>query len=521
MFQEFYGSFFQHPVMLWAIPLLYVGLRFRALSGLERPSFLAPYLKLVTVGTLLDATLTTESIIEWASISPGLAQAIAIVFVILGDFRVLYLVLRLHGSPYQTGIAALAMSLVVPLLQGLLTQIFPEWFANVRHTFLVYELLFIALLVALLLRQRKLENEPGVQLARDVLVYALTYYCLWATADIIIVAGFDVGYLIRVIPNVLYYGVFVVFVDYRASVRPLGTRSLKATLVVSSIALLGLPLGCSRADGSPAPCGETRPVSTEAPRVAPESARIRLGDPKSEGREVTLAEVEKALGAGKKVETFDPYYSAHKSFWGWPASELLAWAFPGQGEGGEVELRAVDGYEVRLSLSQLARDRAFFVYADAELPSWAPIGPRAADPGPLYLVWPGEKHTDLTTHPRPYSVVALRKASEEEVRFGPPEGFAEGTPERRGEELFESRCIRCHAMNQVGGKVGPDLNVPRNILEYRAEADVVAYIRDPGAFRYGTMPSHPDLSEEDLSALTQFLRAMQKFKHDPGSKGAH
>ncbi len=521
MFQEFYGSFFQHPVMLWAIPLLYLAFRFRSLSGLESPAFLAPYLKLVTLGTLLDATFTTDSIIERASISPSLAQAIAIVFVILGDFRVLYLVFRLHGFPHRTGIAAFAMSLVVPLLQGLLTQIFPEWFANVRHTFLVYELLFIVLLIALILRQPKTPSETGAQLARDVAMYALTYYCLWAAADIIIVAGFDVGYLIRVIPNVLYYGAFVVFVDYRATARRLRAQRLSMASMLSVIALAVTFLGCSRATGAPTPCGDGKTVSSGDSKSAPASALVRLGDPGDGGREVTLREVEKALGGGKKVETFDPYYSAHKVFWGWPASELLAWAFPGQAEGGEVEFRAVDGYEVRLPLSQLARESAFLVYADAELPSFSPIGPRASDPGPLYLVWQGEKHTDLTTHPRPYSVVALRMVGAEKLRFGPQDGFAEGSLERRGEELFESRCIRCHALNQAGGKVGPDLNVPRNILEYRAEADVIAYIRDPRAFRYGSMPSHTDLSHDDLSALVQFLRAMQKFKKDPGSEGAH
>lgn len=288
---------------------------------------------------------------------------------------------------------------------------------------------------------------------------------------------------------------------------------------VVALAVLGA-FGCSRASGAPTPCGEERTALGDTSKPAPASARIALGGPSGAGREVTLAEVEAALGSGQKVRTLDPYYSAHKVFWGWSASEFLGWAFPGQ-EGGEVELRAVDGYEVRLALSQLARDEAFLVYADAELPSMAPIGPRAVDPGPLYLVWQGEEHTDLTTHPRPYSVVRLRRLENERVRFGPPDGFAEGSLERRGEQLFESRCLRCHALNQVGGKVGPDLNVPRNILEYRAEADVVAYIRDPQSFRYGTMPSHTDLSAEDLSALVGFLRAMGKFKSDPGSQGAH
>jgi len=46
-------------------------------------------------------------------------------------------------------------------------------------------------------------------------------------------------------------------------------------------------------------------------------------------------------------------------------------------------------------------------------------------------------------------------------------------------------------MNREGGRVGPELNVPQSIVEYRPEAQIKAYIRNPLQFRYGHMPPQP------------------------------
>ena len=66
--------------------------------------------------------------------------------------------------------------------------------------------------------------------------------------------------------------------------------------------------------------------------------------------------------------------------------------------------------------------------------------------------------------------------------------------------------------------MGPDLNVPQSIVEYRPEAQIRAYIKDPGVFRYGAMPAHPSLSARDLDGLLAYFRAMAARKHDPDAK---
>ena len=42
------------------------------------------------------------------------------------------------------------------------------------------------------------------------------------------------------------------------------------------------------------------------------------------------------------------------------------------------------------------------------------------------------------------------------------------------------------------------------------------YIRDPSAFRYGTMPSHRHLTPAQLDGLIAYFETMRTLKHDPG-----
>ena len=53
---------------------------------------------------------------------------------------------------------------------------------------------------------------------RQVSQFVLLYYGLWATADaIILAAGSDLGFALRVIPNTLYYGGLIAAIGLAAS----------------------------------------------------------------------------------------------------------------------------------------------------------------------------------------------------------------------------------------------------------------------------------------------------------------
>jgi mono/diheme cytochrome c family protein len=281
-----------------------------------------------------------------------------------------------------------------------------------------------------------------------------------------------------------------------------------------------LVLGCSRPastlDSKPCP-----PCAEQAASGGVASHTVQFVGPEGE-LHIRPSELGKTLGPRSRVASFDPYYGQSKQFLGWPAHELLTkLGVGGSDASAVVTLKASDGYEVRLPARQLREDSAWFVYLEADGRALPPIGPRAQDPAPFYLIWQGPDQRDLTTHPRPYSIVEVRVGRSEVALAWLPSGADAELV--LGQDSFRTRCARCHALNQIGGRVGPDLNVPENILSYRPEAQVRAYILNPATFRYGGMPAHPDLIEPELGRLIRFLKAMGAHRNDPraGAPASH
>jgi len=264
-------------------------------------------------------------------------------------------------------------------------------------------------------------------------------------------------------------------------------------------------------------------------------AMIACGDPESaslpdasirfvrDGREVATRTARElaSVSPARVVTTDDPYYGRHKRFRAIELGPVLAHAF-----GRDIAslaresfvLRATDGYAVPIAGSRLLEGGAFIAFDDVDVPGFAPIGPRRVSPAPAYLVWTRRGQSNLETHPRPWQLATIEIARFETLYpHTIPTGEPTDSPAMRGLGLFQDHCIRCHAINREGGRVGPDLNVPRSIVEYRPEPQIRDYIRNPRSFRYGAMPAHPHLSESDLDALLAYLRAMASRKYDPHS----
>lgn len=239
-------------------------------------------------------------------------------------------------------------------------------------------------------------------------------------------------------------------------------------------------------------------------------------------RTLSLSKLLTAAGT-EEWRAFDPYYEREKTWRTVPLHPVLEAGFKRPiAELAEVDfvLRAVDGYTVPISGVRLLEAGAYIAYADVEVPEWEPIGTQKAHPGPLYLVWRGPAQQVLKDYPRPWQLA--------EIEIAPfaalfphtiPTGEPEGSPAMRGFQTFKKRCVKCHAMNQEGGSVGPELNIPQSIIEYRPEAQIRAYIRNPATFRYGGMPANLDLTDAELDELIAYFKAMSTRKHDPTRSG--
>lgn len=172
------------------------------------------------------AVFAAESILD--ALMPALLGVSMLPFVLLGDFR-LFLLLEAVSRPARPPAAwigaAAAWTLPVPLTavavylawtasRGPLPAPVPEVIAGASSSqvlWLAYEVAFCLLAVVLRTFVVPARRPPAAGYLRVLLAFVAAYYALWAAADVLILSGWDAGWLLRMLPNQLYYGVSVPF----------------------------------------------------------------------------------------------------------------------------------------------------------------------------------------------------------------------------------------------------------------------------------------------------------------------
>lgn len=205
---DFYYSAWQEPWALWLAPFAF--LVWRALAPppgagavpAAKP-FVIAWTWLFAVETLVDPVATGP--LAKALGSADASTALGLTFVLLGDFRIWWLVFAVERARGAV-LRALLPTLGVPIAAWLSVRSLGP--LPGQALWLVHEALFVAVAFAF---SRRTEGR----FERSVLAYAGVYYALWAGADVLILAGVDAGWLLRCVPNQLYYGFTVPFVFAR------------------------------------------------------------------------------------------------------------------------------------------------------------------------------------------------------------------------------------------------------------------------------------------------------------------
>jgi hypothetical protein len=239
MFRAIYDSPWHNPALFFLVAAAVLVVVARRLA------FLSAWLVLFAVEIALDAYLTGG----WSPLlqrHAALIGLVAVPFVILGDMRFFLLVARYGAAGPRAApgaspgarayAAAVAWSFLVPVTAFGTSKVLPRYFAGEiggRRLFLLYETLFIAVALAwrfaILPRWLARDRAPtgaGAALPRvtdgvrrwllAVASFELGMYAAWALADVIILAGADVGFGVRLVPNVMYYAAFLPFVYWTA-----------------------------------------------------------------------------------------------------------------------------------------------------------------------------------------------------------------------------------------------------------------------------------------------------------------
>lgn len=216
-FEAFYNSPAQHPVLLWLSAAAAGAWVFRR-RGLD-PS-MRRYLIGLTLLSLADAWLSSRHVYGIGALTGAAASVLPLFFVLMGDFRYLVL-LEVAGADgslrWSAGALARAggLTLIVPLSSQLVLAVMPSSLDSPRMLYFVYEAGFLVLTSCLLAWHPGLRRAPWL---KRVSFFVLLYYGLWALADLILLTtGSDLGFGLRVLPNVLYYGGLIAVVGWASS----------------------------------------------------------------------------------------------------------------------------------------------------------------------------------------------------------------------------------------------------------------------------------------------------------------
>jgi hypothetical protein len=221
--RAFYQSDLQSVWSLLPVPavfLVYLLLAPRAravAAGSFEERFLWRWAVLFSIETMLDP-LVGGPLLRALGPPPAVGTAVVLVFVLLGDFRVYWLLFALALRDARRGaLLAAAATPVVALLawtgDGLWDRMAPD--ASGQRLWLIHELLFTG--VAIWLRARwlptRVQDPVLCRFLRRVCGYVTLYYALWAGCDALwMIASLDAAWLLRAVPNQLYYAFFVPFV---------------------------------------------------------------------------------------------------------------------------------------------------------------------------------------------------------------------------------------------------------------------------------------------------------------------
>jgi cytochrome c2 len=214
----------------------------------------------------------------------------------------------------------------------------------------------------------------------------------------------------------------------------------------------------------------------------------------------------------------DPVYHDRKRYNAIPFNELLG-AYPKikklQTDKYQIIFECEDGYKPMMPLQKFLSAKSFLAVSDVDAPEgelWSTITKdgREMKAAPFYLVYQGLSPKD-TDFKWPYNLIKIHVVPTigNISLLYPKDDIAAKT----GFDMFNKNCISCHAINKIGGSMGPELNYPKSVTEYWNQEQLKKFIKNPASFRNGVkMPTIPNLTKKEIETIVYYLNYMANHK---------
>ncbi len=230
----------------------------------------------------------------------------------------------------------------------------------------------------------------------------------------------------------------------------------------------------------------------------------------------TLAEIQKALPT-YTVTLFNPVYKKTITYRAFKFRQVAKLANIDIMKAQQTSIISKDDYQAVLERSILVKyPNPWLAFEELGAPkeqafTLAHEGVATSNPAPFYLLW--QESSSYKMFPWPYAINHIVVNNEYDPYFEVTPAIQENKDIQHGFALFKVKCIACHSINLVGGKVGPELNIPKNITEYRNLDFLQQWIKDSNAFRARSkMPSFSELSDQDIESILAYIESMKTRK---------
>jgi cytochrome c2 len=212
----------------------------------------------------------------------------------------------------------------------------------------------------------------------------------------------------------------------------------------------------------------------------------------------------------------DPVYHKNKRFNALPLKDILE-KYSSIKRMNAADLKVVfeceDGYKPEMPLEILLSAKAFLAVSDVDAlkgREWEILlkNGQESKMEPFYVVYEGVSGDDLS-YKWPYNLVKIHLAPlhENDEALKP-----KNKSTLAGYEIFKNRCQTCHAINKIGGKMGPELNYPKSVTEYWKTDDLKAFIQNPASYRYNVKMPTLGIKPEEANAVVKYLSYMSEHK---------
>lgn len=180
----------------------------------------------------------------------------------------------------------------------------------------------------------------------------------------------------------------------------------------------------------------------------------------------------------------------------------------------KIVFECIDGYKPEMPLELFLNANPYLAFEDVDAPKgtkWETIfkDENEMNAAPFYIVYESVSEKD-SRYKWPYNLVKIYL---EPLNKSKKELFPTNNKElESGYALFQNHCITCHALNGIGGTMGPELNYPKSVTEYWKEKELVDYIVNPASFRNKAKMPTLGITKQQSQEILDYLKYMSENK---------